>query len=576
MPDLEAVRSIKASAEEQLMTLPGVTGVSVGYKYVGGRRTQQVSIRVYVTRKRDVPTSERIPSSIEGVPTDVVERKFVPLSTIRAAPVFLGVTDQNRYNPLRGGISIGPCREAIAGTLGMIVIDEGTDEPMILSNFHVLAFDNTFTIGDNIAQPANGDGGMCPEDVVGVLKQAILNGQIDAAVATITNRDHDCRIEGIGAVTGTTEATLGMAVRKRGRTTGVTIGAVDSIDATLVVPYTGVGDITFTDQIEIAAGSPRVFVDSGFFLATEWTTDPVTVSGQVTVERKATGPSPGITVTGPTGSRFHQTVSTNQSTYMVFGNPPAVLIRETTTTAGPVTNRVTVVDFSTNPPSERLVLTGLASSHTVGPPVVQVTQGTGSAFMIYSSNGSEIQNLVICRSSDGKVLCPGPGTFTPTIDPRAEATPTSLIIHYSASAQPRECSILPDASTEPFALPGDSGSVVVDEHGSAIGLLFAASIEVTDDSGAVISPAGVFVNLNPIEHVLTALGVRLCRSGGGGAGGGGGVAVPPRIYLGVKELAGDCLGRHPPLSLRADIFRSSSASVLSLRSRLLQIYVNCR
>jgi len=48
---------------------------------------------------------------------------------------------------------------------------------------------------------------------------------------------------------------------------------------------------------------------------------------------------------------------------------------------------------------------------------------------------------------------------------------------------------------EPFALPGDSGSLVVTEDGTtAIGLLFAANIR------------GDRVRIAPIQDVLTALG----------------------------------------------------------------------
>jgi hypothetical protein len=73
MPTLETVRSVKARAEDQLMRMPGVTGVGVAYKYVGGRRTDELSIRVHVERKRDVPLAEAIPPEIEDVKTDVVE-----------------------------------------------------------------------------------------------------------------------------------------------------------------------------------------------------------------------------------------------------------------------------------------------------------------------------------------------------------------------------------------------------------------------------------------------------------------------------------------------------------------------
>ncbi len=54
-----------------------MTGVDVGPKYVNGRRTDELAIRVYVEKKSDVAAADAIPEEIEGVPTDVIERTFV-------------------------------------------------------------------------------------------------------------------------------------------------------------------------------------------------------------------------------------------------------------------------------------------------------------------------------------------------------------------------------------------------------------------------------------------------------------------------------------------------------------------
>jgi hypothetical protein len=76
MPSLEDVRRIKEAHEHDLLKVPGVTGVDVGYKMVGGQQTDVLAIRVYVARKIDPPPDQRIPAEIEGVPTDVIERRF--------------------------------------------------------------------------------------------------------------------------------------------------------------------------------------------------------------------------------------------------------------------------------------------------------------------------------------------------------------------------------------------------------------------------------------------------------------------------------------------------------------------
>ena len=77
MASLEEVRRIKDEAEGELLKRPGVTGVDVGPKYVGGKETDTLAIRVYVEKKKEVQGTNAIPKQIHGVPTDVIERKFV-------------------------------------------------------------------------------------------------------------------------------------------------------------------------------------------------------------------------------------------------------------------------------------------------------------------------------------------------------------------------------------------------------------------------------------------------------------------------------------------------------------------
>jgi hypothetical protein len=76
MKTLDDIRRIKEAHEQELLKVPGVTGVDTGYKMVDGKPTNVVAIRVYVTHKTDPPPDQRIPAEIEGVPTDVIERRF--------------------------------------------------------------------------------------------------------------------------------------------------------------------------------------------------------------------------------------------------------------------------------------------------------------------------------------------------------------------------------------------------------------------------------------------------------------------------------------------------------------------
>jgi hypothetical protein len=242
---LGAILAAKESIEDELLQRPGVTGVDVGYKYVGGQRTEEIAIRVLVRSKKNVPRAQQVPETIDGIPTDVIERTF----ELHA--------DTGRYTPVRGGISIGPCRAiggfVYTGTLGAIVRDNTTGNPMLLSNFHVMCVDNGWSVGDQMAQPSRVDTGSCPGDVVGTLQRAVLSASVDGAVSSLVGRTHSCEIVDIGIVAGTAAASIGMAVRKRGRTTGLTHGTVDSISLSVNVDYgDGIGSRILTNQIGLA------------------------------------------------------------------------------------------------------------------------------------------------------------------------------------------------------------------------------------------------------------------------------------------------------------------------------------
>jgi len=53
MPDVTPeLEQAKARAEERLLGLPGVSGVDIGFKEVGGEPTDQLAIRVLVQEKK--------------------------------------------------------------------------------------------------------------------------------------------------------------------------------------------------------------------------------------------------------------------------------------------------------------------------------------------------------------------------------------------------------------------------------------------------------------------------------------------------------------------------------------------
>jgi hypothetical protein len=251
-----ALRQAKEAIEKELLNYPGVTGVDIGYKEVGGRRTDQLAIRVLVKKKRpDVRPEERVPETVAGFPTDVIERRYELQVLALDAELLTLQADTQHYESLRGGISVGPCRlvggTVLGGTLGLVVKDNATGKPMLLSNFHVLCGDQTWAVGDAISQPARIDQGTCPASVVGSLQRAVIDQNADCAVAEMTARTATSEIVDIGVVTGTSVVKIDDPVRKRGRSTGLTYGFVDGVDLTVIVPYPGLGEVTLTNQIGV-------------------------------------------------------------------------------------------------------------------------------------------------------------------------------------------------------------------------------------------------------------------------------------------------------------------------------------
>ncbi len=77
MPDNEVkeIKRIKEEAERDLLKIPGVTGVGVGYQSVDGMKTDKLAIRVYVSSKASIKNGV-IPPEIKGIPTEIIERDF--------------------------------------------------------------------------------------------------------------------------------------------------------------------------------------------------------------------------------------------------------------------------------------------------------------------------------------------------------------------------------------------------------------------------------------------------------------------------------------------------------------------
>ncbi|MEU7531368.1 hypothetical protein AB0A74_36940 [Saccharothrix sp. NPDC042600] len=256
------VSAIKRLVEGDFLSRPGVVGVDVGEKVVGGRGTGVPAVLVFV-RKKHAAAQFTIPSEVLGVPTDVVEDVFHPHHTL-ASPE--GVSGAERHDVLAGGIGIGPSRairfvppdvpEAddylVAGTLGALVTPRNRRRTMALTAFHVACVDDAWAVGDPMVHPSRVDGGHPYRDQIGVLARAALAGSVDAAAILLTTPRVRPEVFGVGPVAGPGRAEVGQRVRKRGRTTALTEGVVASTDATITLDFgAGLGVRTLQHQIRV-------------------------------------------------------------------------------------------------------------------------------------------------------------------------------------------------------------------------------------------------------------------------------------------------------------------------------------
>jgi hypothetical protein len=291
--ELTTIRETLKRNRDQLLKRSNVIATGVGYKITGGQKTTTLSLVCSVTKKvaaSHLSSRDMVPATLEGTPTDVVQTGI-----IRALQ---STTDKHR--PAPGGVSIGH-RDITAGTLGCLVQKDG--QKFILSNNHVLANSNQAEIGDPILQPGPYDGGTYPDDHIAALEdfipvhiigqpsecpiatgtasllnklakllgsqvrmqatnQQALENLVDAAIARpLNSADVTGEILQIGTIHGSATAELGMAIKKSGRTTGLTTGIIEQVDVSVNVQY-GQGQIAvFTDQL--MAGAMSQGGDSG-------------------------------------------------------------------------------------------------------------------------------------------------------------------------------------------------------------------------------------------------------------------------------------------------------------------------
>lgn len=220
---------------------PGVNlvGIGIGEKVTSGKPVGAMCVKIFVAKKfprGKVNSVDRIPATIDSILTDIEAVGY---------PRKFQIPQQQRHRPVPGGVSVGLDFHAVnyrfAGTLGVVVADrENPPTLYALSNNHVLADENRVDNGAGVVQPGTLDEGRNRDRVARLSRYVPLRfdnrrNWMDAAIAAFDDPARaQKRILGIGVPLGVVRPTLGLLVRKSGRTTGLTEGIVRAVNFDVV------------------------------------------------------------------------------------------------------------------------------------------------------------------------------------------------------------------------------------------------------------------------------------------------------------------------------------------------------
>lgn len=292
--NVRAVLAVQHDATPDLMSKPEILGTAVGLD-----ATDSPALIIYVDRDAETAGEvvRNLPHSLRGVGVQVrLTEKFhafakpsragTPHTAKQTPPIQLGTSGGWR-NDLANGYCCG-------GTLGSLVWIGGVQH--ILSNYHVFESDIVSggngivaQTGDYIIQPGLIDVNCTAsgaQNVATLVKKSSLpNSNVDCSVARVVSGmvSTNGAILEIGTISSqTVTAALNQAVKKSGRTTGLTRSSISGLNATISVAYDNecAGGAaftkTFTGQIVIANRG------SGFLNSGD--------SGSLMVEDAATSP----------------------------------------------------------------------------------------------------------------------------------------------------------------------------------------------------------------------------------------------------------------------------------------------
>ncbi|HEX9972344.1 MAG TPA: hypothetical protein VGD14_09770, partial [bacterium] len=289
-PQIQTVMAVQERHTPDLMANSEVVGTAVTVTEDG-----QPAIMI-MTKTASLKKGQGLPEMIDGIPVVIevtgvirpMKVKPTPVSHTakQTPPIYLGTSGGWRYD-LANGYCCG-------GTLGSLVQKGGAQ--YILSNYHVLEADivaggnsRVAEVDDPVIQPGLIDVGCNANNAQDVATlsgiKSLPGSNVDAAIAQVIPgmvRTDGAVLE-IGTISSATvAAALNQAVKKSGRTTGLSRSTVSGLNAQVRVAYDNecaggaAFEKTFTGQIVIANKGSRFLAggDSGSLMVEDVSTNP--------------------------------------------------------------------------------------------------------------------------------------------------------------------------------------------------------------------------------------------------------------------------------------------------------------
>jgi hypothetical protein len=285
---VRAVKAVQGQVTPDLMQQPEILGTAVG---IGTGDVPALTIYVDQDAVNVGEVIRNLPREFRGVRVQVQlmdEIKAMAHTAKQTPPIQLGTSGGWAFDRANG--------YCCGGTLGSLVWIGGAQ--YILSNYHVLEEDvvsggnmRVAKTGNPIIQPGLVDL-RCNRSLaqtVGTLVKthSLPNSNVDCAIARVVSGQvrTDGWILEVGTISSSTvAAAIDLAVKKSGRTTGLTRSRISGLNATVRVSYTnechgGTRYKTFTGQIVIDNPSMSFMRtgDSGSLLVQDVTTNPSAV-----------------------------------------------------------------------------------------------------------------------------------------------------------------------------------------------------------------------------------------------------------------------------------------------------------